>query len=178
MKESNIHRIPIAPAEAVPPARAAKLRTAAVGVFVGAVLVAGAAWLMRSAVEQTIDVQDPKEAVAATSPPPAGLSAERALALAEARLRDGERSGASLADAWRFAGWAAALGAAAPQTEALQRRIDEQLETRWRRGRFAYVHARKLRRSVAADAALRTLRETFPREHAKSRDLDRLERRP
>lgn len=176
MNESNIHRIPVVPAKAVQAARPARPLKMMGAVFAGAVIVAGVAWLARPSVEQAVDGGERPTVVATISPPPAGLSAERALALAEERLQDGERSGASLADAWRFAGWAAALGAPVAPTQEIRRRIDQQLDVRWRRGRFAYLHARKLRHAVAADAALRTLRETFPREHPKSRDIDRMEK--
>lgn len=186
MNESNIHRIPVAPVKAVKTAKpvgAAKRgrainAVAAVGL---GLVVAGAGIFVFALQPSNIVPQTTGEArtkTVAGVPPPAGLTGERALALAAERFEDGERSGASLAEAWRLAAWAAVLGAPPEQVAALRERIDAQLEARWRRGRFAFLHARKLRNAVAADAALRTLRETFPSEHPYGREIDRLEGRP
>lgn len=186
MNESNIHRIPVAPVKggktvkpvtAVEHGRALK---AVAAVVVGLALAGAGIFVFArrpsTAVVRPSDVAK-KMTVDSIASPPAGLTGERALSLAEDRLKDGARSGASLADAWRLAAWAAALGAPAEQVGGLRARIDAELEARWRRGRFAYLHARKLRRAVAADAALRTLRETFPHEHPYGREIDRMENR-
>lgn len=175
MNESNIHRIAVTRAENQRPTKAVRVVGATI---VGLVLLGGAIALLRPSSERAAAHTEKPAAVATIPPPPAGLTADRAAALAEERLLDGARSGASLADAWRLAVWAEALGKDAVQTDDLRRRIDEQLDVRWRRGRYAYLHARKLRNAVAADAALRTLRETFPREHPRSKDIDRMEMRP
>ncbi len=154
------------------------LRKALIAALV--LMIAGVLWMAQQKPD-AVDTERPSARALAlrTPPPPEGVTAERAHRAAEQLLEEASRSSAALAYARRAATWARELYGAAvpPQLTELEARIEAELAARFHRGRAAFVRARKLGRKTEADAALRMLRETFPRDDARAWDLDRLEDR-
>ncbi len=150
-------------------------------VVLASLLILMSAFLLRNR-EAPVQLTKPAARVfeARLPAPPAGVTAERALAAAGRFAEEGEQSGAALAHARRALQWARQLGNGAlpPEGEALEKQVVTLLDERFQTGRAAYIRARRLGRHAEAEAALRVLRETFPFDDPRSYDIDRLEERP
>jgi hypothetical protein len=112
-------------------------------------------------------------------PPPDGLTAERAFQGAKKFYGEAGQQGSRLAEARRAAQWSRQLYKGSPSAELdeLQENIEQALQERYHRGVAAFLQARRMGKTVEAEAAMRLLREAFPPDDPRSFEIDRMEKR-